>query len=191
MVGIDIPIVPLRGEIFVTEALPPIARIPTSEARYIVVKKDPKGFGQADKSGVTCGISQSLNGNVYLAASKEFAGHDKRTSTHALARLAQGAVRFFPKLAGARVIRSYAGLRPYTADGLPILGDVDGIEGFTMACGHSGDGISLAPITGKLISEMITNGKPSVCLDEFRLSRFTSSKDPGPEGPALSYAHRA
>ncbi|MEN8243413.1 MAG: FAD-binding oxidoreductase [Thermodesulfobacteriota bacterium] len=174
MIGIDIPIVPLRGEILVTEAVAPFVRIPipTSEARYIVAKKDPQSFSQTDKSGVTCGVSQSLNGNVYVSASKEFAGHNKMNSTRAMKLLAQGAIKFFPKLESVRVIRSYAGLRPYTADGLPILGEIDGIEGFIMAGGHSGDGIALSAITGKLISEIITTGSPSVSIDKFRLSRF-------------------
>jgi len=76
------------------------------------------------------------------------------------------------------VIRSFAGLRPYTPDGLPILGPVEGVDGFVMAAGHEGDGIALSPITGELIAQFIVEGRTEIPLDPFRLERFASSLDP-------------
>jgi len=75
-----------------------------------------------------------------------------------------------------RIIRCFAGLRPYTEDGLPILGKVEGIGGFIIAAGHEGDGIALAPITGKLIAELVIEGKSSISLESFQLSRFKKYK---------------
>jgi sarcosine oxidase subunit beta len=80
--------------------------------------------------------------------------------------------RILPVLQEARVIRTFAGLRPYTPDGLPILGPVRNIEGFFMAAGHEGDGIALSPITGQLIAEWIAEGSPSMDLSAFSLERF-------------------
>ena len=71
-----------------------------------------------------------------------------------------------------RVIRSYANFFPHTEDDLPILGKVDGVEGFIMACGHNGHGIGMGPGSGKLIQELICNGETSISLDELSLSRF-------------------
>ena len=70
------------------------------------------------------------------------------------------------------MIRTFAGLRPYTPDGLPILGPVRNIEGFFMAAGHEGDGIALSPITGQLIAEWIAEGSPGMDLSDFSLERF-------------------
>ena len=50
-------------------------------------------------------------------------------------------------------------LEPYTPDGLPIIGYVDEVEGFFIAAGHEGDGICLSPVTGKIVSELIIDGK--------------------------------
>jgi len=81
-------------------------------------------------------------------------------------------VEAMPSLKDVRVIRSYANFFPHTDDDLPILGKVDGVEGFVMACGHNGHGICLGPGSGKLIQELICEGITSIPLDELRLSRF-------------------
>ena len=82
------------------------------------------------------------------------------------------AIEFFPAIKDLNFIRAFAGLRPYTPDGLPLIGEVDKLKGFYMAAGHEGDGIALAPITGKLLAELITYGKPSYNIDDFNPNRF-------------------
>ena len=74
-------------------------------------------------------------------------------------------------------MRCFAGVRPYTPDGLPLLGEVASLKHFFMAAGHEGDGIALAPITGKLISELILEGKSSFDLTEFSPNRFCVAKE--------------
>ena len=172
MLGLEIPIVPLRGQILITEAVEPLVRVATTEGKYLIVKRDPEMLEKTTSSGVTLGISQTPRGNIHIGASKEFVGHNTETLPEAMAVLAQRAITFFPELSGVNVIRSFAGLRPYTPDGVPILGRVQGIEGFIMAAGHGGDGVALAPITGKLIAEIITKGEPSICIDKLSLARF-------------------
>jgi sarcosine oxidase subunit beta len=177
MVGLEIPIVPLRGEILVTETMPPIVRIPVTEAGYITVKRNPELVKKMSKSGATSGISQSDRGNVYIGASKQFVGFNTCNSSGGMADLAQRAVHFFPALSGARVIRAYAGLRPYTSDGLPILGSVPEIDGFIMAAGHGGDGVALSMITGKLITELIIKGETSIGIEKLSIKRFAPAAD--------------
>ena len=79
-----------------------------------------------------------------------------------------------PVLKGRNIMRVFAGLRPYTPDGLPILGRVAGVEGFVMAAGHEGDGIALAPITGELIADLIANNRTAFPLDAYNLERFNT-----------------
>jgi sarcosine oxidase subunit beta len=68
------------------------------------------------------------------------------------------AVKFFPILKNINVIRCFAGLRPAVSDGTAIISEVADRQGFYIAAGHGGDGIALAPITGKLIAKLI-NGE--------------------------------
>ena len=75
------------------------------------------------------------------------------------------------------MVTSYGCLRPASADGLPILGPVPGRPGLILATGHFRNGILLAPITGKLIAELIARGAASISLKPFRPDR------PFPPGP--------
>ncbi|MBA7657220.1 Hydrogen cyanide synthase subunit HcnC [subsurface metagenome] len=91
-----------------------------------------------------------------------------------MTNIATQAIHIIPQLKDTHIIRAFAGLRPYTPDGMPIIGDVDGVEGFIVAAGHEGDGVALSPITGVLIAELIDQDSTHIPLDEFRLERFNS-----------------
>jgi len=169
LVGLGIPIRPRRGQIIVTEACPPILKHCLISAKYIAAKFNPE-IAKTGGDGVS--IEQTDSGNFLLGSTREFVGFDKRTTTDGLHRIADKTAGIIPALKQVNVIRAFAGLRPYTPDGLPILGPVDAVPGFFMAAGHEGDGIALSPITGELIAQMIATGKRDISLDDFRLSRF-------------------
>jgi len=81
-------------------------------------------------------------------------------------------MKIVPKLAGVNIIRTFAGLRPFTPDGLPILGKMPGFSNFYIAAGHEGDGITLAPVTGKIMAELILEGTSSFPLTQLSPERF-------------------
>lgn len=97
--------------------------------------------------------------------------YDKGVQAEALPHLARGAL-MIPTLANVNLLRMWAGILAMTPDRLPIIGPVDGIEGYLLATGFSGHGFCLGPIVGKLLSEWVVEGKPSMPLDELSLSRF-------------------
>ena len=171
MLGIEIPIKPRRGQLLVTEVRPALLKPWLGSANYIAAKFNPK-LAKDGAGGVS--IDQTQNGNLLIGATREFVGFDKRTTVEGLKKIASRAVRILPDLKHTHLIRAFAGLRPYTPDGLPILGKVEKIKGFIMAAGHEGDGIALSAITGKLISELVLEGKTDVALDSFNLKRFSN-----------------
>lgn len=175
MVGLNVPITPRRGQLLVTEALPPFLSRCLISATYVAAKYDPSLAG-AGHMGIS--IEQTENGNFVLGSTREFAGFDKRTTAEAMKRILAETTAIIPRLKDAHLIRSFAGFRPYTPDGLPILGRTEAVEGFVMAAGHEGDGIALSPITGQLISELIAEGEPSISLEPFALERFRSPESP-------------
>jgi len=67
----------------------------------------------------------------------------------------------------------WAGLRPYPSDGLPVIGRVPGREGLFVATGHGRMGITLGPITGKLLAQVILEGTEPRELEAFRIERFS------------------
>jgi len=84
-------------------------------------------------------------------------------------------------IADIAVIRSYAGLRPYTPDHLPVI-SATAVPGFYVAAGHEGDGIGLSLITGVLITQLICEEKPTVPVEPLRLDRF--APNPNDRGTA-------
>jgi sarcosine oxidase subunit beta len=176
MVGVDIPIIPRRGQIIVTEPVPPLIHGDVNCARYITAKFKPELLGNDENAGLGIGLSlgQTENGNLLIGGTREFVGYDRRTTHRALRAILKHAVSLVPALKDISIIRSFAGLRPYTSDGLPILGEVENLKGFIMAAGHEGDGIALSAVTGKIISEIIADGRTSLNIDmgKLSLSRF-------------------
>ncbi len=169
MAGVEIPIRPRRGQVIVTEELAPVVSSIVVSANTVAVKYSSEGAG-AGRGGV--GIEQTRNGNLLLGATREYVGFDASTTFRGLRSISEHIVEIFPDLQGVRVIRTFAGLRPSTADGLPILGPVDGLGGFVMAAGHEGDGVSLSAITGEIIAGYLDDGKTDHDLEPFLLSRF-------------------
>jgi sarcosine oxidase subunit beta len=175
MVGLRVPIEPQRGQIIVTEPIAPLIRMPTLQFSYVAVKRDPVLLQETTRCGVTSSVSQGTRGNVFLGSSKEFVGFDTSTSPEALTEIARKATTYYPALAHVRALRTYAGLRPYTSDGLPILGPVDGLEGFVMAAGHGGDGIALAAISGRLVADVIDSSTVPTAAEPLALKRFSAA----------------
>ena len=89
------------------------------------------------------------------------------------------AIRILPVLKKARGIRCAAALRPMTPDRLPIYQKVDEVDDFYVAVGHSG--ITLAPVTGKIFTDLITQGHTDVPLDGYRVERFKENKTAAPD----------
>ena len=183
MVGLSLPIKPRRGQIIVTEPVPKLVMADVLCAKYIVAKYNPKNLERSDnpetRLGVGLSLSQTHDGQILIGATREFVGYNKSTTHEALRAILRNATRLVPALKLIHAIRSFAGLRPYTPDGLPLLGQVEGIQGFIMAAGHEGDGIALSPVTGKIISELIVDGKTFMdvtCLSPARFGSLTHSE---------------
>ena len=81
-------------------------------------------------------------------------------------------MRLFRALMDVSVVRLCSGFWLYTPDGMSLMGEVKTLPGFYMAAGHEGDGIALAPITGKLMAELIATGKTSYDISVFSPNRF-------------------
>lgn len=173
LVRLNIPIRPRRGQILVTEPLKPLIRHSLLSATYLAAKYDPE---LAQSRGMGISLEQTARGNLLIGSTREFAGFDRRTTSEGIRRIARKIVRIVPTLKEVRVIRTYAGLRPYTPDGLPILGKVRALDGFLMAAGHEGDGIALSAVTGKMIADLIVEGHTDPDLAPFALERFPESE---------------
>ncbi len=111
------------------------------------------------------------NGRILIGSTLEEAGFDKRTDANAIQRMHQAAIRVVPQLKEALTLEAWAGLRPGTPDGLPILGETS-TPGYFAATGHFRDGILLTPITAHVMAQVISGAQPDQDIAKFSPLRF-------------------
>ncbi|MEV7560843.1 FAD-binding oxidoreductase [Streptomyces sp. NPDC089795] len=167
LAGVDLPVLPRRGFVLVTEPLPRVVRHKVYAADYIA--DVASGSAALQSSAV---VEGTPSGPVLIGATRERVGFDRTLSTEALRRLAGQAAALFPVLADVRVLRAYHGFRPYLPDHLPAIGPDPRRPGLLHACGHEGAGIGLAPATGALIAAALTGTEPPLPAHPFRPDRF-------------------
>lgn len=174
LAGLDLPIKPRKGQLAITEPIGPYMEATVQCARYNVIKFRPETIKDQTvlKLGSSLSIEQTEDGGLIIGGTREFVDYEEENTFEAIETMMQRAVRFFPALKDVSVIRFFSGFRPYTPDGLSLMGEVKTLPGFYMAAGHEGDGIALSAITGKLMAELIVYGKTSYDISDFSPNRF-------------------
>ena len=114
-------------------------------------------------------------GLAIVGATVEDAGFDKTVDPAAVESLRQRAISLVPQLAQAKVVDSWAGLRPGTPDRLPILGPHPTRPRHWFATGHYRNGILLAPATAQVMADLVLGLTPDVSLETFSPSRHMLS----------------
>ncbi len=173
MVGLSLPVAPRRGQMVVTEPMHKLVRGVALAASYLLSKKMPStddGGAAALLGGAV--FFQSLSGNIIAGSTREFVGMNWNTTLAGIREVVRQVSAVIPAVAQANVIRTFAGLRPAAPDGLPIIDRHPDLDGFILATGHEGDGVSLAPITGHKVAGIVTGRILWEDLAPFSLSRF-------------------
>jgi glycine/D-amino acid oxidase-like deaminating enzyme len=160
----DLPagaLVPARGQILVTQPLPPLLPCPFGT-------NFDKEYGRQTPGGqIICGGYRRLDVNEGLGTYRE------EVTLPVLAGIALCLSDHFPVLRGkARVVRSWAEIMGFTADGLPMIGRYEPSSGLTIAAGFNGGGFSWGVIVGKVIASLLSGQAPGFDLSPFRPARF-------------------
>jgi len=111
------------------------------------------------------------DGHVLLGSTLEEAGFDTSTTAEGISFLLEQGRRLAPGIGKFAVAATWAGLRPATPDRLPYLGRPAGTEGVILATGHFRNGILLAPVTAKIVADLVAGRAPSLDLAPFRPGR--------------------
>lgn len=175
LIDIDIPITSKKGQIIVTENIPQLGMENIWSADYIISKLNPELVSYSDRFkelGIGLSLTQTSDGNYLIGSTREKGNFNKNVDNEVINILVNQAIDFFPILNNIHIIRTFSGFRPACDDGKPIISEVKGKEGFYIAAGHEGDGIAMAPITGKLISQMICGEKTSLDVSDLSFERF-------------------
>ena len=149
-------------------------RLPVQPAKgYSISFKRPEGcpgvplyFTEA-KVAVT-----PLEDGLRFAGTLELTGMDLNISTRRANAIMRAAKDYLRQIKVSEIIEVLAGLRPCSPDGLPIIDRVPGYKNLLIATGHGMLGITLAPVTGKLISQLACDQAPDIDLNPLQLTRF-------------------
>ncbi|VVJ17871.1 D-amino-acid oxidase (EC [Amycolatopsis camponoti] len=164
--GAPIAVRPRRGEVLVTTPMPGVVRHKVYDADYVGAVGS--GDGELQTSAV---VESTRGGTILIGSSRRRVGFDDAIVPDVLSAIAAKALRLFPSLASAAVMRAYGGFRPYVDDHLPVLGEDPRLENLWHATGHEGAGIGLSVGTARLLRELLTGVPPSMPVDEFTVDR--------------------
>jgi glycine oxidase len=153
----SLPVYPVRGQ---------MAAVPWPEGveRAILYHKDSYILARGNEA--------------VLGSTMEDVGFHPKVTAEGLAQIMAATAALCPALIRAKVRRSWAGLRPMTPDGLPVIGAEPDLPGLWYATGHGRNGILLAGLTGRIIAQLITGEKPAHHLLPFTPGRFKGSSRP-------------
>jgi len=153
--GIAIPVRPGRGQMLVTEPLPPLTPR---------VLRTPE-----------IGVRQDVHGHVLIGSTVEDVGFNREVTLPVLSQFCRLGIAVMPALRDVRIIRTWSGLRPMTPDSLAIIDAVPGIDGLFLSAGHSRTGVTYAAVSAWLLAHLVSGERPDLPLDPFRLERFPAA----------------
>jgi sarcosine oxidase subunit beta len=158
LVGLDLPMRPIFSEALITEAYPPLFKQMVGHAKGLF-------YGR-----------QTAHGSFFwggFVGTEEFIYREGKPLFHYIGpAISEMVLDFFPVLKDLNVIRMWSGLIAQMSDAIPVLGLTSEVPGFVFATGFSGHGFGLAPVIGRLISELIMDCNTSIPINDFCYGRF-------------------
>lgn len=158
-VGIDVPMSNELIEALVTEAEP---------------KMFPQMLGTADADFYG---HQTEHGSFVFGGASGFEAKNKDngkmiTNSITAPCICRGIMKYIPKLADAKIVRTWAGYEDVCADGIPVISEIDEVPGMILACGFTGHGFGISPVVGQLLAQMAAEEETTLDMKEFRYDRF-------------------
>ena len=154
--GLDIPVAPQRGQIIHLD----LGGADTSSWPIVSAFRDHYMVPWPD-SRVAAGATRETG-----------SGFEPKATAAGIVEVLSEALRVAPGLAGASIRETRVGLRPLSADGLPVMGAVPGWEGLYLNTGHGASGLQLGPFSGRLVADAALGCEPGFDLSSFAVERF-------------------
>jgi len=121
-------------------------------------------------------FKQMQNGTLIiggaLVAKLDFAQEKTEIDWHQLAQSANTVVDFFPQLKDVRIVRAWAGIEGFMPDNIPVIGPSQTVKNAYHAFGFSAHGFQLSPVVGRIMAQLILEGRSELPIEPFSMSRF-------------------
>jgi glycine oxidase len=153
--GLRLPFQPVRGQMLLFRGEPDrVRRISLYRGRYVIPRRD---------------------GRVLVGSTLEFVGFDKHTTDEALADLRQSAFELVPALVELPMERHWAGLRPGSPDGVPMIGPHPALTNLYICTGHFRNGVVLGPASARLLADQLLGRPPILDTSPYLADKFMKS----------------
>jgi sarcosine oxidase subunit beta len=171
MAGVELPIVTYPLQALVTERLKPFLH-------HVIVSATLHVY-----------VNQTDRGEVVIGEEIDpYCSYSMRSTLRFLENAAAHTLELFPCLGRVKVLRQWAGICDMPPDFAPIIGTVDGVEGFILDVGWGTYGFKAGPAAGNRVAELIATGKTPAVIEPFKLSRFANLEPLG-EKAAAAVSH--
>ena len=162
----EIPVFPRKGHLAITDRYP-------GRLRHQIVSMD---YGQhnmtEDGLSVAANVQPRATGQWLIGSSRQDGQSDTQVSPVAIGAVLQSAIRLLPCLATMHVIRSWAGMRPASPDGQPMIGAHPHRPGVWLATGHEGLGVTTALATADMLTSQLLGKTTAIDAAPYTPSRF-------------------
>lgn len=145
----DLPIVPRKGHLAITDRAPGFCRHQLVELGYLT------SAHVMTTESVAFNVQPRRTGQSLIGSSRELVGWDPSTNHGVLHRMLERALQFMPGLSGLSIVRTWTGFRPATPDKLPLIGPWTSTPGLWVAAGHEGLGITTSLGTARLLADLV------------------------------------
>ena len=173
MLDVDIPIVPVRGQMWATAPVGPRSFNTISAAESAMAwARDhggaPPDLTLRDGGRVTRHLygRQRRNGEIIFGGDREVVGYDTTPDPRGIAVNRDHAVSVLPFLGDLPIARTWAGLMPFALDGKPLIGRIPGRDNVWIVTGLASSGFGRGPMAGKLLADYLHTGTPAPVLAE-------------------------
>jgi D-hydroxyproline dehydrogenase subunit beta len=171
----ELPIVPRKGHLVITDRHPGFCRHQLVELGYLdSAHGRPREEGTAPAS-VAFNVQPRATGQVLIGSSRELVGWDRSHNHRLERRMIVRAFDFLPRLAGVSALRGWIGFRPATPDNLPLIGRWPEVPGMWIAGGHEGLGITTSLATARLLADLVSGRRPEIDAAPFAPDRWQAA----------------
>lgn len=180
MIGIEIPVVPIRGQMWATDPVPPsifhLSGSMESDFDWSRQKPDanyPPRMTHRGNTRITRHLygGQTRNGEIIFGGDRQMVGYDSNPKATGIEVNRVQASEVFPLVSKLPISRTWAGIMPFSMDGKPIIGKIPQFENLFVVTGLASSGFGRGPMSGKLLADFIHTGHPAPVLAEADPSR--------------------
>ncbi len=187
MLGLRIPIIPVRGQMWATEPLPPRVFHSLSAAESPLHWRSSPGNDDATPPELThignrrvtrhLYGRQTRDGEIIFGGDRQAAGYDKTAEASGIEVNFGNTAELLPFLSGLSISRVWAGLMPFSLDGRPVIGKIPQVDGLYIISGLASSGFGRGPMAGKLIADYVHTGYRRLVLAESDPARCVTVLD--------------